>query len=137
MTRLPLALLLGALCLLVSCDKHDDDRGKDKKKVEKVGKLPEDLSWVKELAPGGALVYSADKEVFVVELDGKTTKIGDGFMPEFSPDGSKVAWVRGGGFWVSDRAGKEPRMLHDKVYKTTGAHWLDNESIAAVIEERI
>lgn len=80
------------------------------------------------------MVYTADKVVRVVELDGKITKLGEGFMPEFSPDGSKVAWVRGGGFWVSDRAGKSPRMLHDRVYKITGAHWLDNESIAAVVE---
>jgi hypothetical protein len=140
----PTAIRSAALCfvssvmaLSFSSCKDDKDGRRDSRggaPVARRGPVPTDLKWLKEMAPGGAMVYTADKVVRVVELDGKITKLGDGFMPEFSPDGSKVAWVRGGGFWVSDRAGKAPRMLHDKVYKVTGAHWLDNESIAAVME---
>ncbi len=132
--HLAAAALFAAAALSSSCEDRAEGREGRAKAPERRGPVPTDLSWLREVAPGGALVYSADKVVRVVELDGKITKLGEGFMPEFSPDGSKVAWVRGGGFWVSDRTGLAPRMLHDRVYKITGAHWLDNESIAAVVE---
>ncbi len=116
-----------------------DDKRERRERRERRGELLEldrDLAWVREMAPGGALVYSADKVVRVVELsDGSITELGSGLMPEFSPDGSKVAWVRASGLMVANRDGTQVRSLYGSLMKHGGAHWIDNESLVAVRDD--
>jgi dipeptidyl aminopeptidase/acylaminoacyl peptidase len=62
--------------------------------------------------------------------DGKTKLLAAGFGahsdlpdPQFSPDGTLIAFERGGDVWVTDRFGRTRRISHTASAKETGARW--------------
>ncbi|MHC4216801.1 MAG: PA14 domain-containing protein [Planctomycetota bacterium] len=69
-------------------DDDDDDRGRQES--------PEDLDWLRGLCGDGALIHHADGRIYLTELStGQSVRVGNGNQPEFSPDGTKFAWIDG------------------------------------------
>ncbi len=98
--------------------------------------VPDDLPWLRRECGDGALAYSADARIFLVELaDGMTREIGQGCCVEFSPDGTKLAWIDG--VTVKGRLRKgDPivRTVQAGVRPEAGVHWVGNEALVVELD---
>ncbi len=98
--------------------------------------VPDDLPWLRRRCGDGALAYSADGMIFLVELtDGETREIGSGTGVEFSPDGTKLAWIDDG--VVKGRLRKGDESVHpiiEGARKASGVHWLGNEALVLEVK---
>lgn len=94
-----------------------------------------DVSWLKNKCNGGGAVAwhkqsQSDIKLFDVAT-GKTMTIGNGGRHEFSPDGSKIAWMDGGTakgcMWK-----QSPNDVHNIISGcdyNSGVHWLSNTEV--------
>jgi hypothetical protein len=98
--------------------------------------VPDDLPWLRRECGDGALAYSADGRIFLTELaDGATREIGAGSCVEFSPDGTKLAWIDG--IVVKGRLRKGNATVHSVLEGArfeAGVHWVGNNALVVELE---
>ncbi len=96
---------------------------------------PTDLGWLRSEVGNGALVHHADGRIYLTELSsGESVHVGNGNQPEFSPDGSKFAWIDGR--TAKGRMRKGDTSIHviaENVRASGGIHWVSNTELALVI----
>ena len=113
-----------------------EERHRKMPRPTELSAAPEDPDWLREQCGDGALAYSADKEVFLVELaTGKTEQIGTGRFVEFSPDGTKIAWIEAGS--ARGRLRKGDPTVHTiigGVVHHGGVHFLGNDEVVVLLE---
>lgn len=101
-----------------------------------VMEVPEDLHWLQAHCEDGALAYTGDNQICLVELhDGTVKKIATGRCVEFSPDSSKLAWIENG--TARGRMRKGDETIHDivsDVDKIGWLHWINDEEIVVVLD---
>jgi hypothetical protein len=111
-------------------DNDDNDRGRPES--------PEDLDWLRGLCGDGALIHHADGRIYLTELStGQSVRVGNGNQPEFSPDGTKFAWIDGR--TAKGRMRKGDTTVHviaENVEKNGGIHWLSNTELAIVLRSK-
>lgn len=89
---------------------------------------------------GTMLAFSAIGSLYVMPLDGTGTarRLGEGFQPGWSPDGSQIAFVRwtardAGHVWMMPSTGGEARRITDvAAYYTAPVFTPDGETIIAL-----
>jgi len=111
-------------------DDDDDDDGNPES--------PEDLDWLRGLCGDGALIHHADGRIYLTELStGESVLVGNGNQPEFSPDGTKFAWIDGRTAKGRMRKGDtNVHVIAENVEKNGGVHWLSNNELAIVIRTK-
>jgi hypothetical protein len=99
---------------------------------------PEDLNWLRKECGDGALIHHADGRIYLTELStGETVLVGNGNQPEFSPDGTKFAWIDGRTAKGRLRKGdKTVHVIAGNVEKSGGIHWLSNTELVLVIRKK-
>ncbi|MBD3391188.1 MAG: hypothetical protein GF410_04135 [Chitinivibrionales bacterium] len=102
-----------------------------------------DRSWLQGKCTGGegAVVWEYGRadgnnesmiKMFEVST-GETEDIEAGYMPEFSPDASKLAWVKGSTVRGRLRAGDAAiHTIASGVTKNGGVHWISNTEVVVV-----
>jgi hypothetical protein len=120
----PLALLaiVAAGCAAIAC-KEDGPPS------------PEDLTWLRESCDGGALVHHANGRLYLTELvTAKTEFLANGNQPEFSPDGTRIAWIDGQAAKGRLRRGDPTvHVIAPAVEASGGVHWLSNREVAVIL----
>lgn len=95
---------------------------------------PTDLAWLRGEVGDGALIHHADGRIYLTELStGETVLVGNGDQPEFSPDGTKFAWIDGR--TAKGRLRKGDTTVHviaENVDRSGGVHWLSDTAVALV-----
>ena len=96
---------------------------------------PTDLEWLRGEVGDGALIHHADGRIYLTELlTGETVHVGNGNQPEFSPDGTKFAWIDGGAAKGRLRKGDSTvHVIAEGVRREGGVHWLSNSEVAVVL----
>ena len=99
---------------------------------------PTDLGWLRSEVGDGALVHHADGRIYLTELSsGETVHVGNGNQPEFSPNGTKLAWIDGR--TAKGRMRKGDTSIHviaENIRASGGIHWLTNTELALVIGKK-
>jgi len=95
---------------------------------------PTDLDWLRGEVGDGALVHHADGRIYLTELSNpETVHVGNGNQPEFSPDGSKFAWIDGRTAKGRMRNGDPTvHVIAENVEGRGGVHWLSDVEVAVV-----
>ncbi len=92
---------------------------------------PEDLDWLGELCGGhGAALCETRGRIYLTELaNGQTEKVGNGERGEFSPDGTKVAWIDGRRALGRARTGGRVHVIAEDVDVGGGVHWIAEDEV--------
>jgi len=79
----------------------------------------------------------ARQEVWIVDLrTGRTTKMGEGSGPIFTPAGDQVIWIRDGHFWISPAIGGRERKLFESRGNVGVPQWSPDGSQLAFVSSR-
>lgn len=75
---------------------------------------PTDLEWLRDEVADGALIHHSDGRIYLTELaTADSVLVGNGNQPEFSPDGTKFAWIDGRALSIEAiRPGGLARKVH-------------------------
>ena len=96
---------------------------------------PDDLQWLREACGDGALVHHAAGRLYLTELStGLSTFMAFGNQPEFSPDGTRVAWIDGTS--AKGRLRRDDDRIHviaENIEPAAGVHWFDDDEVLLVL----
>lgn len=96
-----------------------------------------DLSWLQGKCPGGGAVawhQQPESDIRMLDIEtGDIETIGTGGKPEFSPDGSKIAWVSGTTAKGRMRTGDATvHTIATGVSFNAGVHWIANDEVVVL-----
>ncbi len=99
-------------------------------------KSPYDLQDLRKVLGDAAVSYSDGKDLWLFELEsGKTTKLGSGASPEFSPDGQRLAWIQGDKALGRVRSDETVHTIVAGVEEQGGVHWISNFEVVVRLKE--
>jgi len=98
---------------------------------------PTDLEWLRAEVGDGALIHHSDGRIYLTELaTAESVLVGNGNQPEFSPDGTKFAWIDGTAAKGRLRHGDSTiHVIAENVERLGGVHWLSNTEVAVVLRK--
>ncbi|MCY4014250.1 MAG: hypothetical protein OXG82_16225 [Gammaproteobacteria bacterium] len=98
---------------------------------------PTDLEWLRAEVGDGALIHHSDGRIYLTELaTADSVLVGNGNQPEFSPDGTKFAWIDGTAAKGRLRRGDSTiHVIAENVERLGGVHWLSNTEVAVVLRK--
>ncbi len=113
---------------------------------KKLPPSPTDPAWLLKIIGDGAVAYQCqprgakELSIYLIELRdvGNPIDLGHGHSPEFSPDSSRLAWVRGNEAVGRVRAGAGDGELHviaSDIDPQGGVHWIANDSVVVKFKE--
>ena len=98
---------------------------------------PTDLEWLRAEVGDGALIHHSEGRIYLTELaTADSVLVGNGNQPEFSPDGTKFAWIDGTA--AKGRLRRGDSTIHitaENVERLGGVHWLSNTEVAVVLRK--
>lgn len=105
-----------------------------------------DINWLRDVRPEGAALayqyggssYNSESDIYLVEIaTNSRTKVGRGSQPEFSPDGSKLAWIEGStAKGIERKKTGTTHVIATGVDKKAGVHWVSNTVVVVVISSK-
>jgi hypothetical protein len=104
------------------------------------GDSPTDASWLLKIVDDGAVAYQTgprhahkgNPRLYLIELRDieNVVELGEGHAPEFSPDSSKLAWVRDEQAVGRLRKGDDTvHLIADGIDPQAGVHWIDSDTV--------